>query len=426
MKQLQNRLLLLISFLLFILHFDIRPCNAQLNYICNPSFEQLKDSVKWNSWVDLANPWLRVKVQGNACLYSKKHSYKNYLSSAPCNKRDRLCKYPRTGDTYCILTMYEHAINAFDTFQRAAIMTVPLKSGLIANTNYCITFYIGFTARAQIAVKNIDVYLSPDTIACPSWVQWLIKPAQIRYNPPSGYLADSVNWVKCQMNYTAQGNEQYLSLGQMSPMSMVDTIQGLGWGSLYYSDFFADYGFDDISLIESNTHLQLAEDTLIYQGDSVLVGRSAQGLPIEWYDLQGQLICNSSSFWASPTKDIRFIARMDLCGEVSEDTVSVFVEAKPDGLPSQLMNSSIRLYPNPAKDNLYVQIPQQASVSIELFDTYGRQVASKKSDINVGTTLQILDIKSLSAGTYFVRVKGMEKNEHREEAVFYARTFVKE
>ena len=146
-----------------------------------------------------------------------------------------------------MMYLYEYFANPFDTMERSAIMTVPLKSVLTANTNYCITFYIGFTARAQIAVKNIDVYLSQDTIACPSMVKWLIQPAQIRYSPASGYLADSANWVKCQMNYTAQGNEQYLSLGQMSPMSMVDTIQGLGWGSLYYGDVFAEYGFDDIS-----------------------------------------------------------------------------------------------------------------------------------------------------------------------------------
>jgi hypothetical protein len=419
MKQKHNRLLWWSSCLLFILLVNNNASKAQLNYIPNPSFEQLKDSVKWNSYVDLANPWLRVKVQGNACLYSKKHSYKNYLSSAPCNKRDRLCKYPRTGDTYCILTMYEHAISAFDTLQRAAIMTVPLKSVLTANSNYCITFYIGFTARAQIAVKNIDVYLSQDTIACPSWVKWLIQPAQIRYSPASGYLADSVNWVKCQMNYTAQGNEQYLSLGQMSPMSMVDTIQGLGWGSLYYSDFFADYGFDDISLIASNSQLHLLEDTLIYQGDSVLLGRSAQGLPIEWYDIQGQLLGNSSSLWVSPLKDTRYIARMDLCGEVSQDTVSVFVEAKPDGISSHEINTNVRVYPNPSSDMLYVQV-SETNCLIEMYDSYGRQIVVNAKDANTSEALHVFNLKTLATGVYFIRVKSAK------DEVIAVGSFVKE
>ncbi|MCX8479862.1 MAG: T9SS type A sorting domain-containing protein [Chitinophagales bacterium] len=426
MKQKHNRLLWWSSKVLFAFLVGSVPSIAQVNFIHNGSFEILSDSILSSD----VGPTKSCGWNGLPCTYgmselmSIKHSYKDKRHVVPCSKVFHYCKIPRTGQTYLNVYLYYHDTWNGDVY---GSMYAKLSDSLIRFHNYCLTFYLSLVPLSTCALNNIDAYFSTDTINCSPGTYVVLKPVQLHFTSNQLHFIDSNNWVKCQLTYSALGGERFLHIGEFSPLNVLDTLNNVGWGKTYWpSEDASFYSFDDISLIESNTHLQLTEDTLIYKGDSVLVGRSAQGLPIEWYDLQGQLICNSSSFWASPTKDTRFIARMDLCGEVSEDTVSVFVEAKPDGLPSQLMNSSIRLYPNPAKDNLYVQIPQQVSVSIELFDIYGRQVASKKSDINVGTTLQILDIKSLSAGTYFVRVKGMEKSEHREEAVFYARTFVKE
>jgi ligand-binding sensor domain-containing protein len=69
------------------------------------------------------------------------------------------------------------------------------------------------------------------------------------------------------------------------------------------------------------------------------------------------------------------------------------------GLTKPKTADELLVYPNPAKENLYVQNPA-AGVSIEIFDLTGRMLISASGD--AGTVP--LDIRSLNKGLYFVKL----------------------
>ena len=64
------------------------------------------------------------------------------------------------------------------------------------------------------------------------------------------------------------------------------------------------------------------------------------------------------------------------------------------------LDESINVYPNPAKDKIYIENInlEKMNYSIKLIDVTGRELSIDKSEIN--NKLSVLDLKKLSAGTY--------------------------
>jgi hypothetical protein len=63
--------------------------------------------------------------------------------------------------------------------------------------------------------------------------------------------------------------------------------------------------------------------------------------------------------------------------------------------------SDWRVYPNPATDQLFVEIKQQNQfVTGQIFDAYGRGLKT----VLLTTGITAIDVRDLSAGVYFVKV----------------------
>jgi hypothetical protein len=62
------------------------------------------------------------------------------------------------------------------------------------------------------------------------------------------------------------------------------------------------------------------------------------------------------------------------------------------------------VYPNPANDVLIVQVttPLVTSATVELVDLNGRLI--QRSQINQGSTMCFLDVQTVYAGAYVVRI----------------------
>ncbi|MDM1057580.1 T9SS type A sorting domain-containing protein, partial [Myroides sp. 1354] len=72
----------------------------------------------------------------------------------------------------------------------------------------------------------------------------------------------------------------------------------------------------------------------------------------------------------------------------------------------ELADLSFAIWPNPVVDQLNVTIPEELNVqgmSIQLFDMTGRLV---KNLSNLSSNQVEVDMKGLSSGTYFVKIKG--------------------
>jgi hypothetical protein len=74
-----------------------------------------------------------------------------------------------------------------------------------------------------------------------------------------------------------------------------------------------------------------------------------------------------------------------------------------------LMNNRLKVFPNPAEDMIYVQLPQEAAVSnnkLEIYDYLGNKIF----DYNVGKNEKIIkiDISGLQENIYFIVLKSSD------------------
>ena len=77
-------------------------------------------------------------------------------------------------------------------------------------------------------------------------------------------------------------------------------------------------------------------------------------------------------------------------------------------------NSAIKLYPNPAKDKLHINISKAETqkLSIRITDMYGREVYAEKISAVAGSVNHDIDISKLAKGIYTIQLisdKGVSK-----------------
>jgi hypothetical protein len=67
---------------------------------------------------------------------------------------------------------------------------------------------------------------------------------------------------------------------------------------------------------------------------------------------------------------------------------------------NEIASNSIRIYPNPANDRLYIETQ---TLTIEIYDVYGRRQNLKNSETQ--KLRNSIDISELNSGVYFVKIK---------------------
>ena len=75
-----------------------------------------------------------------------------------------------------------------------------------------------------------------------------------------------------------------------------------------------------------------------------------------------------------------------------------------DGEDEIHFNSQISVFPNPASD--FIQIQNESSIQIELYNLSGKQLISMQTKNN-----ETLDVSRLVPGTYLLRIQNLETNE---------------
>ena len=89
-------------------------------------------------------------------------------------------------------------------------------------------------------------------------------------------------------------------------------------------------------------------------------------------------------------------------------TLEIEVNAgEPTGISGHAGNNITAVYPVPARDQLYIKLPSTASheATLEVFNTAGQQVLTKKTDIPTGIVTITFDIAGLPAGVYYGLLK---------------------
>ncbi|MEP7169801.1 MAG: T9SS type A sorting domain-containing protein, partial [Bacteroidota bacterium] len=133
-----------------------------------------------------------------------------------------------------------------------------LVDSLVGGHTYCVQFYVSLADRCIYATDKIGAYFSHDSIINYSTHQNLPVVPQVE-NIAGNIISDTLNWVSIIGNFTAQGGEKYITIGNFRTDSLTlnDTIP---WG-VYY---FAYYYIDDVSVTDCTVGIdEINENTIV-------------------------------------------------------------------------------------------------------------------------------------------------------------------
>ena len=393
-KQLKN-LLFNISIAVFAINlFEPSNCLAQINFVQNSSFEDLDTCPYKANQIYFAKNWDTLQNGGGADLFSKCTAITQL--SSPLNAVGY--EFPRSGISYIEMGLFCQCQLHFSRPLRD-YARVKLNGKLTFGETYCTTFYICLTERANLAIDNIGAYFDNGNLQTCYYCPAIALPQVI--SPSGVFMTDTMNWMKVQGSFIATGNESYLTIGNFKSDSATNFINV---PSGVYT-IIAEYYFDDVSVVSSNSKIYGGKDTSITQGDTITLGATTTlGLPCEWYDIHGNLLANSSIIKIHPTTTTKYVVRMDLCGNISYDTVQVNVSV---GINEVDKNKNISIYPNPTEGKITIQLPNAYTYTIVVTDLSGKEL-NREQGIDMNSyTIQL----NLSEGLYFVHIENEQTHE---------------
>ncbi|REC64855.1 metalloprotease [Chryseobacterium flavum] len=199
---------------------------------------------------------------------------------------------------------------------------------------------------------------------------------------------------------------------------LVPDVHSIGfvWATMLWDlhwKYVEKYGYS--SDVLSNTTngstrvLQLITDALKLQvcNPSFVEGRDAI-LAAEMTTTQGQDKCMIWNVFARRGlgKNASAGLKNDINDQVEDFTVPAECVLSTDETTS-IKNTKISIYPNPAKDEFYINFPGNTlgKVSVELYDMTGKLVSSE--DKISPETKKAISTSNLVNGTYIVKVKGL-------------------
>lgn len=210
---------------LLLLMLTFTYVNSQ-NLVPNPSFEIIVNCSNLGGGIQNFNapPW-NAPDQSSPDLYNICSTTSNW--SIPSNQFGY--QYPHTGNGYAGAGFYNASVDYREFLQ------VKLDSALSANQNYCVSFYVSLSSPHYVACNNIGMYISSTEISTPSIVNLNLIP-QIN---ETAIIKDTANWALIQGDYSANGGEQYIIIGNFALYQTIDTFnyaESSGGGAYYYID----------------------------------------------------------------------------------------------------------------------------------------------------------------------------------------------
>ncbi|MFN8116514.1 MAG: T9SS type A sorting domain-containing protein [Bacteroidia bacterium] len=189
----------------------------------------------------IVNNW---NIYNSPDYFTVDYPYPNHARWVPLN--DFGTAYPKHGDAYGgIIVFYEHPI-----IETKEYIYQNLSAPLIQDSVYCLSFFVSFSDRAKVSIKNMGAYFSSNapTLVTNSYITAI--PQVIN---TSGFIADTVNWVEIQGCFTAQGGEQYITIGNFNSNANTDTLHTQTTNPVITNTVnFSYYYIDSVSLWQNN------------------------------------------------------------------------------------------------------------------------------------------------------------------------------
>ncbi len=385
---------------------------AQVNYVLNPSFEQYNSCPATLDEIQFANHWTGIDtitwLPGDPiipsafpyCLpeFCNVCSSNTECCSVPYNKR--FFQYPRSGNGMAQEVMYFD--ESYSVENRRDYLQGKLISHLNPGESYCVTFYVNFEGNVAFlpsgyAVDHIGAYLDDGSIDLDTGSHCgqphpSISPQVFT----TSIISDTINWTKIQGSFTASGSEKFITIGNFFDKVHTNTISYST--AISMGGNFSVYLVDDVSVIKSNAEADAGTDQIVSPGsDSVFIGILDEGMPVTWYLLGSSTpIGYKGGFKVHPDTTTSYVVEMDLCGNVSRDTVTVYVA--PAGVVQMNRYKDAQIYPNPVITS--ITIVNAKGSDVYMYDVMGRQVFNT----TIYSNKDVQNIQQLAPGMYILQV----------------------
>ncbi len=312
---------MLLAFCFLCLSFNLK---AQVNYVLNPSFEQVDSCPVYFNYIRAIN-WDTLKNGGGYNPDVMTNCYANPSASfelgVPLNIYGDSYQQPRTGNNYHNVFIYYIYNKSIDYLQGKF-------NKILKKKNYCVTYYVNLTNNSKYAIDKIGAYIDNGQINSPPG-QTTVVPTSIA-SPSGVFISDTLNWTKVQGLFSAQGNETYITLGNFNLIPATNKIT-VNPTSIYE---YALYFIDDVSVIEADLPAFAGCDTILCAGDSVFIGRPPEvGLECNWFNNNAQ-IATGGGLWVKPATTQTYVVSQDVCGLIKTDTIQVQLKPKYTGTVS--------------------------------------------------------------------------------------------
>ena len=303
---------------------------AQVNLILNPSFEildscptnegQIDRAKYWGNLDNASNPQCWGALIHTCCIYPAQCGVNAFTNGGVVHQ------FPRTGSGYCYTENFSPPPPPFGYTDLRSYPIGTLSQVLVNGKSYCGKLYINLDNLSPYKINRFGMYfdngsvMGTQDINCRSVLN--VTP-QIQNNP-SVMLDDTLNWMKIEGVFTANGTESRITFG-----NFINDAGTIGIATNFMTAFgVAMYNIDDVSLIATDIKAFAGNDATICVSDSIHLGRPQEvGLECLWY--KPTIVtpfASTSDIWFKPTQTgtYTFIQRMDNCA-ITWDTVNITV-----------------------------------------------------------------------------------------------------
>ena len=175
---------------------------AQINFVPNAGFEENNGIPTEIGQFRLAEPWITFAPGNQPADYFNRAAKER--TGVPHNFIGT--QEPKAGDAYGGFLLYLNSRQEYTEF-----VQVPLTTELKAGEEYYAEFYVSLAEDSEFAVDGIGMHFAvrPPLLMQGGYAQ--LQP-QVS-NPAKNIIQDKNNWVKVAGQFTAQGGERFLTIG---------------------------------------------------------------------------------------------------------------------------------------------------------------------------------------------------------------------
>lgn len=233
-------------FIIFILFCFVAKQQAQ-NLIANGSFESYTNPLNCYGGFDNYNATPTYHVLDNwytlnSCDYFNGICNPSTYYSTPNNVFGN--QLPRDGSAYVGFTSIQFQSEVKEYLYQH--FGAPLQTGKI----YCLSFWVSRADRKEFATKTIGAVFS-NTVLSTGSIGYINAMPQVV--SPNNFLTDTTNWTEIQGCFTANGGEQYITIGNFNSNINTDTLYTGTNNPIPFDPQYAYYYIDDITLIDQST-----------------------------------------------------------------------------------------------------------------------------------------------------------------------------